>query len=104
MALALEIRRATARIRAEQARRNAEALASAEAARKEAERRAKLPPEERRVEQRKLELALQAEQVRRNEAIGAKQDADPPENKAMPGPAEDKAEDKPKPTRRKKRK
>lgn len=90
MALALEIRRATARIRAEQARRNAEALASAEAARKEAERRAKLSPEERRVEQRKLELALQAEQMRRNEAIDTKQDASPPENKALAGPPEDK--------------
>lgn len=101
MALALEIRRVTARIRAEQARRNAEALAAAEDKRKEAERRAKLSPEERRVEQRKLELALQAEQVRRNEAIDAKQDAAPPENKVLAGPSENKAAKKPKKRKRK---
>lgn len=101
MGLALEIRRMTARIRAEQARRNAEALAAAEAARKEAERRAKLSPKERRIEQRKLELALQAEQARRNEAVNIKRDIDPPENKALAGPPEDKAE---KPKKKRKRK
>ena len=101
MGLALEIRRMTARIRAEQARRNAEALAAAEAARKEAERRAKLSPKERRIEQRKLELALQAEQARRNEAVNIKRDIDPPENKALAGPPENKDE---KPKKKRKRK
>lgn len=91
MAIALELRRATAKIRAEQARRNAAAARQAEAERKEAESlAAKIGGdlEEYRVEKRKRELAIQEEQAERN--AEAKAAAGAPENKAMPGPAQNK--------------
>lgn len=87
MGLAYEIRQQTAKIRAEQARRNAEALKQAEAERKDAERLAAMDPEERRLELRRRELGKQQEQAERNAAAkGA-----PPENKAASGPPENKA-------------
>ena len=92
MGLAYEIRRETARIRAEQERRNAEARSALEAEQKAAAEFAALPPHEREFELRRRRAAALAEQAERNAAVTKDAVVVPAENKAAAGPPENKAD------------
>ena len=86
MTLSYEQRKATAKARADQRKRNEAAVKDAEAQRRASAEFAALP----RHEQRRAELALRAKQEERNAAVKAASGA--PENKALKGPGENKAE------------